>query len=137
MINFDKALIPEKSFEYFSSVSDTEVFVADSGMCSFGVTNNRQLIAYVLFTVGKESSEIQSISVGPSFRRRGWGENLLCRVLDFSIGKGCGFCILRVRVGNYPAIALYEKQQFFVGRKLHRYFDKPYEDGFEMVCYLE
>ena len=128
--------MPNESFRFFSSIPDTEVLMAESGLCSFGVINGGQLIAYVLFTFGKENSVIQSISVDPFFRRQGWGENLLYRVLCFSFGKGCDVCILRVRASNSPAIALYEKQHFFVGRKLYRYYDKPCEDGFEMICYL-
>lgn len=136
LINFNKAVMPDKSFRFFSSIRDTEVLMAESGLCGFGVISSGQLIACILFTVGKENSEIQSISVDPFFRRQGWGENLLCRVLHFSIGKGCDVCILRVRVSNSPAIALYEKQHFFVGRKLRRYYDEPCEDGFEMTCDL-
>lgn len=128
--------MPDKSFRICSSIRDTEVLMEESGLCSLGVTNSGQLVAYILFTIGKKNSEIQSISVDPFFRRQGWGENLLCRVLRFSIDKGCNVCILQVRVSNSSAIALYEKQHFFVRRKLRRYYDEPCEDGFEMTCDL-
>ena len=62
----------DKSFRCFSSIRDTEVLHAESGLFSFGVINSGQLIAYILFTVEKENSEIQSISVDPFFRRQGW-----------------------------------------------------------------
>ena len=134
LINVGKVIEKDKLLVSFSVVDDSGV---NSNICGLGIKTDDRLIAHVLFSVENEISEIHSLAVDPFFRSLGWGKTLLCGAFTYSLSSGCSICLLQVRVSNYTAIALYEKQNFFVERLLKDYYNRPREDGLEMVCYLE
>ena len=133
LINVGKVIEKDKSLVFFPVVDDSDV---NSNICGLGIKSDSRLIAHVFFSIENEISEIYSLAVDPFFRSLGWGKTLLCAAFTYSLSRGCSICLLQVRVSNYAAIALYEKQNFFVERLLKDYYDRPREDGLEMVCYL-
>ena len=137
LINVGQVIAKENPVNFLSVVADSKDSDMNFNIFGLGIKNCNQLIAYVLFSIENESSEIHSIAVDPFFRSMGFGKALLCGALTYSLNKGCKTCLLRVKVSNIAAIALYEKQNFFVGRTLKDYYNKPTEDGLEMLCYLE
>ncbi len=135
-LNSDKKVANEKSIDNISSIYDIYSVFSKPDTYGFGLIDNRLLIAYVIFNTSGKNSNIQSIAVDSLYRRRGCGQKLLCQTLDFSFSSGCSICFLRVRVNNYAAIALYEKHNFSIKKKMNGYYENPSEDAFEMSCYL-
>ncbi len=134
--NSGKKVANEKSIDNLSSIDDFYAVFSEPDTCGLGLIDNRRLIAYVIFNICGKNSNIQSIAVDSRYRRRGFGQQLLCQALDFSFNVGCRICILRVRVSNHVAIALYEKHNFSITKKMYGYYENPSEDAFEMICYL-
>lgn len=77
----------------------------------------------VTWFVGDEV-HILNVAVDPGWRRRGIGGGLVQRVLEAAAEAGAAFVTLEVRVGNAPAIGLYERMGFvLVGRRKGYYQD--------------
>jgi ribosomal-protein-alanine N-acetyltransferase len=77
--------------------------------------------------------QIQNVATAPAFRRQGVAAALLAEVLGRNQGLGMESAWLEVRVGNSPAIRLYERFGFrTVARRPHYYADG--EDALVM-CY--
>ena len=77
--------------------------------------------------------QIQNVATAPAFRRQGVAAALLAEVLGRNQALGMESAWLEVRVGNSPAINLYERFGFrTVARRPHYYADG--EDALVM-CY--
>lgn len=59
-----------------------------------------------------EEAHITNIALSPEYRRRHIGEALLTTIIDECYRNMAKYITLEVRVGNKPAIALYEKYGF-------------------------
>ena len=79
----------------------------------FSVFNtDGQLIGYCGCWQILEEAHITNIAVSPDYRRKHIGEALLTTIIDECYRNMAKYIILEVRVGNKPAIALYEKYGF-------------------------
>jgi ribosomal-protein-alanine N-acetyltransferase len=79
----------------------------------FSVFNeNDELIAYAGCWQILEEAHLTNIAVSPEYRRKSIGEVLLKTIIDECYKNMVKFITLEVRVGNLPAIALYEKYGF-------------------------
>jgi ribosomal-protein-alanine N-acetyltransferase len=68
--------------------------------------------------------QIQNVATAPAFRRQGVAACLLSHVFEQARGSGFESAWLEVRIGNAPAIALYERFGFtVVGRRTNYYAD--------------
>ncbi|MCP4130504.1 MAG: GNAT family N-acetyltransferase [bacterium] len=71
-------------------------------------------IAYCIASIDHEQSgEIDSLFVEEAYRKRGIGESLVTRVLDWMDSKGVKSKKLTVAVGNEAALPFYRKFNFF------------------------
>lgn len=59
-----------------------------------------------------DEAHITNLAVSPDFRRHHIGECLLKTVIDHSYSEKIKYLTLEVRIGNAPAISLYEKYSF-------------------------
>ena len=79
----------------------------------FSVFNtDGQLIGYCGCWQILEEARITNIAVSPDYRRKHIGEALLTTIIDECYRNMAKYITLEVRVGNKPAIALYEKYGF-------------------------
>ena len=79
----------------------------------FSVFNtDGQLIGYCGCWQILEEAHITNIAVSPDYRRKHIGEVLLTTIIDECYRNMAKYITLEVRVGNKPAIALYEKYGF-------------------------
>ena len=79
----------------------------------FSVFNtDGQLIGYCGCWQILEEAHITNIAVSPDYRRKHIGEALLTTIIDECYRNMAKYITLEVRVGNKPAIALYEKYGF-------------------------
>lgn len=73
---------------------------------------NDELIGYCGTWQILEEAHITNIAVNPQYRRQSVGEALLKSAVDECYKNMVKYITLEVRVGNKPAIALYEKYGF-------------------------
>lgn len=116
---------------YFRSV-----LAAPNTLC-VGAVERGELGAYVLGFVEERRFYLSSIAVAPGLRRRGWGEALLRYALGQARKCSCASAQLEVRVGNAPALSLYQKMGFTLRRRMVDHYDNPREDGLELVLGLQ
>lgn len=84
-----------------------------------------------------DEGHITNVAVLPEFRRRGFARSLMQDLIDYAKTEGIRSLTLEVRVGNLPAIRLYESFGFKVeGRRKHYYADNN-EDALIMWLRLE
>lgn len=79
----------------------------------FSVFNEEnELIAYCGCWQILEEAHITNIAVSPKYQRHHIGEALLITMINHCYANMVKFITLEVRIGNKPAIALYEKYGF-------------------------
>lgn len=87
-----------------------------------------RIVAFGVMTLAPGEAQLLNLSVVPDSRREGLGGQLLRRFLAEAVRLGAEQIFLEVRVGNAPAIALYEREHFGrVGRRTAYY--PPGQDG--------
>lgn len=77
-----------------------------------------------------------SIAVLPEHRRMGLGRALMIEALKAMIDYYATECFLEVRVGNTPAVSLYDKLGFKVVRRIGGYY-RDGEDAYVMALDLK
>ncbi|MEM1447269.1 MAG: GNAT family N-acetyltransferase [Planctomycetota bacterium] len=92
-------------------------FLVEDGGQAVGVA-----VCFTAFSTfaGKPKLNIHDFSINPSHRRRGLGQALMQRVLDYADDMGCGKVTLEVRSDNEAAQRLYRAAGFGPS-------DPPYE----------
>ena len=76
---------------------------------------------------------ITNVAVSVTMRRRGVGRSLICALKEKATEKEFSFLTLEVRVGNLPAIALYESLGFVNLGRRPRFYSNPTEDAYIMT----
>ena len=99
----------------------------------FSVFNeNDELIGYCGCWQILEEAHITNIAVTPEYRRNHIGEALLTKLIDECYKNMAKYITLEVRVGNKPAIALYEKYGFKSLGTRKSYYQDNNEDALIM-----
>ena len=83
-----------------------------------------------------DEGHITNVAVSPSYRGKGYGIALVKHLKGASIEKGVNWLTLEVRVGNTPAINLYEKMGFERQGVRKKYYQDNGEDALIMWCTL-
>jgi ribosomal-protein-alanine N-acetyltransferase len=84
-----------------------------------------------------DEGHITNVAVHPDFRRSGYGRLLISSLIANAKEYGITALTLEVRVGNIPAISLYESFGFRTsGRRRHYYPDNK-EDAFIMWLHFD
>jgi ribosomal-protein-alanine acetyltransferase len=85
-----------------------------------------RIVAYGVLMLAPGESQLLNLSVVPDARREGLGRLLLGRFVEDSRRLGAEQMFLEVRVGNAPAIALYESAGFVrIARRVAYYPPTP------------
>ncbi len=71
-----------------------------------------RVVAYGGIWVILEDSHVTTLAVDPEFRRHGFGEIVLLRLIDEAIERGAAWMTLEVRESNVAAQQLYRKYGF-------------------------
>ena len=118
--------IERVSFANPWSEADFRYLLADRDALCLGLLHCGELIGYVLgYFVGRDF-HLANLAVDPACRKRGWGGQLLGRILRLAAEQGASCCALEVRSANRAAWALYRKAGFrTVGRRAAYYIDPP------------
>ena len=89
-----------------------------------------------MYTVLSEGY-VTNIGVLPEYRKKGIGQRLLDKLLDYSKENKLSFLSLEVRVSNSAAIFLYEKNGFRKIGVRKNFYSNPKEDALIMTRYFE
>lgn len=95
----------------------------------YGLLEGSGLVAYASLFHVEDSLEILNIGVRPERRHQGLGRALLERVLHEEAKAGIVKAFLEVRVGNTPAIRLYEGLGFALTCRRRGYYADTGEDA--------
>lgn len=92
---------------------------------AFGAGEKSDLMGYAVLGSEKKNGLLANIVVAPPYRRRGIGAQLVIAAAECAEGLSYGALILRVRVSNNGAAALYKGLGFVETAKRAKY----YSDG--------
>jgi [ribosomal protein S18]-alanine N-acetyltransferase len=92
-----------------------------------------RLAGYVCFWLLFDEIHLLNVTVGPEFRNRGVGRELIRRTLEYGRENGARKANLEVRASNPAALRLYEGFGFEAVGVRPRYYRAPPEDGLVMV----
>ncbi len=87
-----------------------------------GIREDRQLVAYITFSLVEDEMEILNLAVHPDSRKRKLASALMERAVAVCIERGVRLSFLEVRASNAPAISLYRKygyEQYGIRRKYY------------------
>jgi [ribosomal protein S18]-alanine N-acetyltransferase len=87
------------------------------------------IIGYAGMWLIEDEAHISTIATHPDYRGFGFGELLLIGLLNISFVHKAAYAVLEVRVGNTPAIALYQKYEFAVVGTRKNYYRDTNEDA--------
>lgn len=151
MMNTRNYLIREMALEDIPRICEIEIecFPSPWSEASFvnELTTNKLATYYILeeegFIAGYlgvwnivDEGHITNVAVSTQFRGKGYGVALVDHLKNESLKKGVLFLTLEVRVGNTPAIGLYEKMGFENKGIRKKYYQDNGEDAMIMWCTL-
>jgi len=90
---------------------------------------NEIIVGYINYWIIFEQATINKVCVDTNYLRKGYGDVLVKEALKFIDKNNCISTSLEVRVSNYPAINLYQKNLFKTVLRKEQY----YSDGED--CY--
>lgn len=91
-----------------------------------------KVLGYGGFWFSRQEAHISTIASHPDYRGRSLGELLLASMIRRGLNMRAAVISLEVRVGNDPAIALYEKYHFQEFGIKQRYYRDNGEDAYDM-----
>ena len=97
---------------------------------------NDEIISYGSLWLMFENCDIVRIAVKKKYRRLGYGQKMLDRLLKEADDCGCEYAHLEVRCSNEAAINLYKKNSFETMRTRKKYYSDG-EDAYDMLKIVE
>lgn len=88
-----------------------------------------RIVAYGVLMLGPGEAQLLNLSVVPEARRMGLGRALLYQFIDDARRLHADQLFLEVRIGNRPAIALYETAGFMAIARRIAYYPPPNPGG--------
>lgn len=79
--------------------------------------------------IAADEMEVENILVAEERRLRGWGKDLLEKLLEIAESRGVKTVFLEVRESNLPAIMLYRSLAFGESGRRKGYYSDPSEDA--------
>lgn len=129
----DSAALFEIESECFSVPwSESALFEAlkDEKYIFLSAVSGGKTVGYIGAFCVLDEVYITNIGVLGDYRKQGIGEKLMREALNESRGRSAAFVTLEVRVGNSPAVALYEKLGFKLSGRRKDFYEKPKEDAY-------
>jgi len=100
-----------------------------------GFFAGERLIAFAGYWLIVDEGHIVNVAVHPNYRRQGWGELLMRRLITFCLAEGATRMTLEVRRHNQAACRLYHKLGFKTKGLRPGYYDEPPDDA--LIMWLE
>ena len=122
--SFPESPWPEKEFLYELHENPFSVLMV--------YEKDGKILGYIDWWIMYDQAQIANIAVSNEARRKGIGQKLMDACIHDSIGQGCEFLSLEVRVSNTPAYTLYEKNGFIRAALRKQYYENG-EDAYLMV----
>ena len=96
--------------------------------------DDERLVGFAIMAISTEESHLLNIGVNKDFRRSGYGEKILKKMIIAAEVMGSKKIILEVRVSNKIAYRLYEKLGFYEIGERKKYYRLPEgrEDAYVM-----
>lgn len=104
---------------------------------SFVVEKDEQVIGYALYWAISDEAHIAKLAVDERYRRRKYGDFLLCSVLEEMRGQKVRVVYLEVRRSNIAAQSLYLKHGFKITGTRKNYYSNDQEDALLMSLSLK
>lgn len=128
--------------EVFSDPWPTSAFVEEvareaRGGYSRVLIESGTVCAYSVAWFVADEGHLANVATDPVHRRRGFARAILRDLLAEARRRGTANVWLEVRVGNAPAIRLYEAHGFRLAGVRKGYYQKEREDALVMVLPLE
>ena len=101
--------------------------------CCLVLEEDGKIVAYCDYWIIFDRAELANIAVVKEYRRRGYAQELLDRVIHDAEEQHCEYLTLEVRVSNEPAIRFYEKNGFIKANIRENYYTDNNEDAWLMV----
>ena len=95
----------------------------------FEVSNEDELIGYIIFHVSDDFTDIYKIFVRDSDKRKGYATMLLNKVIDISKRYSSKKLMVEVRSNNLNAISFYNKNNFKEISVRKDYYKNPKDDA--------
>lgn len=97
------------------------------------VTEDGVVVAYAGTWLIIDEGHITNVAVHPDKRGKGYGTAVLSALMREAVEAGVFYMTLEVRVGNQPALALYQKLGFKKAGLRKKYYEDNGEDARIMV----
>jgi len=101
----------------------------------YGFFDGDKLIAFAGFWLIVDEGHIANVAVHPAWRRQGFGELMMRRVMTLCQAAGGKRMTLEVRKRNFPARDLYLKLGFHVEGERENYYQDPKDSA--LIMWLE
>lgn len=95
---------------------------------------NKKIWGYAGLWLVIDEGQITNIALHHDMRGRGYGEQLLRKLMELAWQKGCTDIFLEVRFSNVAAQKLYRKLGYTVISVRKEYYAEPIEDAYVMSC---
>jgi ribosomal-protein-alanine N-acetyltransferase len=95
-----------------------------------------EVAGYIGMYLAMDEGEITNVAVAASARKRGIGKALIRELTEKAARRGISRIVLEVRVGNRPAIALYDQMGFRRIGTRKGFYDFPKEDADIMELHI-
>lgn len=97
-----------------------------------GFFAGERLIAFAGYWLIVDEAHIVNVAVHPDYRRQGWGELLMRRLITLCLSEGAARMTLEVRRQNQAGCRLYGKLGFKTEGLRPGYYDEPPDDALIM-----
>ena len=102
-------------------------------LCTMCAPAEPQIIAFATVFFAPDEGQIINVATHPDHRRRGAGRLLMDRIVAEARARSFEQLSLEVRVGNEPAISLYQAYGFEIAGRRRGFYTAPREDAFVML----
>ena len=125
--------IEDSCFSHPLSLENIVNSLQNDKYINFGYLEGEEVVGYIsVFTVADEAY-INNVAVLETYRNKNIATKLIKEVLDFVNKGNYSFITLEVRISNFPAISLYEKNGFDKVATRKKYYNQPIEDAIIMT----
>jgi ribosomal-protein-alanine N-acetyltransferase len=96
-----------------------------------------KVAGYMGYWEAPEEAHIINLAIGPEFRQKGLGLQMMDHCLEFARKRGAKLATLEVRQSNEAAQGLYEKAGFRTVAIRKKYYSDNQEDAVVMIKEME
>ncbi|MBN2286227.1 MAG: ribosomal protein S18-alanine N-acetyltransferase [Tissierellales bacterium] len=106
--------------------------IKNENISFFCLWEGSHLVGYVSIMIILDEGFIHNVAVNPVDRRKGYGDLIVKKTLEYSKNMNLEYVLLEVRESNKAGIYLYQKNNFEVIGIRKDYYRKPQEDAIIM-----